>query len=208
MSFSPGYGETPLDGDELDALLPLTRQALGESPSKAEVYDLEQAIQDDVAHDLTTSVLTSMISLSDLLTDHFLRDLHRRLYEDIWTWAGVFRFRELAQGVAPELLTSELRESLDTISYRWRSTSDWTPKQLGIAVHAETVRIHPFTDGNGRATRLLADLVFAAAQDGPDVYLYDWAVDKRTYIALLRAYDQHRDVTDLADFVGVRSLGE
>lgn len=208
MSFSPDYGETPLDGDELDALLPRTRHALGGSPSKAEVYDLEQAIQDDVAHDLTTSVLTSTISLSDLLTDHFLRDLHRRLYEDIWTWAGVFRARELAQGVAPELLTSELRESLDTISYRWRATSDWTPKQLGMVVHAETVRIHPFADGNGRTTRLLADLVFAAVQDGPDVDLFDWSVDKRTYIALLRAYDQHRDVRELADFVGLRSLGE
>ncbi|WP_251981929.1 Fic family protein [Mycobacterium tuberculosis] len=38
-------------------------------------------------------------------------------------------------------------------------TDDWTGRQLGIVVHADLVRIHPFTDGNGRTTRLLADLV-------------------------------------------------
>ncbi|MFF5083844.1 Fic family protein [Actinoplanes sp. NPDC000266] len=38
-----------------------------------------------------------------------------------------------------------------------------TPRELGIAAHAEIVRIRPFADGNGRSTRLLADLVFIAA---------------------------------------------
>jgi fido (protein-threonine AMPylation protein) len=102
----------------------------------------------------------------------------------------------------------ELRGSLDTIRYRWQHTNDWTPRHLGIAVHAETVRIHPFTDGNGRTTRLLADLVLAAAQDGDAPELFDWAVDKSRYIDLLRRYDAHRDVGELAAFVGTAPLGE
>jgi Fic family protein len=53
-------------------------------------------------------------------------------------------------------------------------------------VHAETVRIHGFVDGNGRTTRLLADLVFLAAQDAEAIGTYDWDIDKRRYIALLR----------------------
>lgn len=67
------------------------------------------------------------------------------------------------------------------------------PPQLGIAVHAETMRIHGFVDGNGRVTRLLADLVFFAAQD-PEALVeeYDWGIDKREYIALLRQYDAPR----------------
>lgn len=44
MAFSPGYGETPVDGDELDALLPAVRAALGDELTKAAVYDLEQAV--------------------------------------------------------------------------------------------------------------------------------------------------------------------
>lgn len=70
------------------------------------------------------------------------------------------------------------------------------------------VRVHPFTDGNGRKTRLLADLVFAAAQDFETPDQYDWQLDKRRYIDLLRQYDGHRDPTELAIFIGTTPLGQ
>jgi fido (protein-threonine AMPylation protein) len=120
----------------------------------------------------------------------------------------IFRRREMSIGVAPELIGVELRATLETIGHRWRETEDWTPRQLGIAVHAEIVRIHPFTDGNGRTTRLLADLVFAAAQDAATPDLYDWDIDKRGYIDLLREYDEHRDPRALARFVPVKAFGK
>jgi fido (protein-threonine AMPylation protein) len=47
-------------------------------------------------------VLDRSLAVDDLLVDHFVRDLHRRLYGDIWAWAGMFRIRELNIGVAPE----------------------------------------------------------------------------------------------------------
>lgn len=62
---------------------------------------------------------------------------------------------------------------MDTIRYRWEHTSDWTARELGIIVHAEVVRIHPFVDDNGRSTRLLADLVFMAAQESEQTQQYD-----------------------------------
>lgn len=98
--------------------------------------------------------------------------------------------------------------SLETIHYRWNCTDDWSPRQLGIAVHAETVRIHPFTDGNGRTTRLLSDLVYAAAQDVESPDLYDWDLDKLRYIELLRQYDRYRNPLELAAYIGTRPLGE
>jgi len=206
MTISPGYGETPIDGDELDALLPSACELLGDPITKAAVYDLEQAIQDEVAEELLTSVIAGELALDELLTDRFVRDLHRRLYGDIWIWAGAFRKRELNIGVAPEQIATELRSSLETIRYRWDRTDDWTAHQLGIAAHAEVVRIHPFTDGNGRTTRLLADLIFVAAQTTDDPAVYDWNLDKRQYIDLLHHYDQHRDVTELAAFVANTGL--
>ncbi|GAB3358239.1 Fic family protein [Modestobacter lapidis] len=208
MPLTPGYGETPLPDDEWSALLPTARDLLDASATKAAVYDLEQAIQDGVAEELLTVVLDGGLALDELLTDYFLRDLHRRLYDDIWAWAGTFRQRELNIGVAPEHIAVELRGSVETIRYRWQHTGDWTSRELGIAVHAETVRIHPFTDGNGRTTRLLADLVFVAAQDSEPPDLYDWQLDKRRYVDLLRQYDGHRDPRELAAFVGTRPLGE
>ena len=97
----------------------------------------------------------------------------------------------------------ELRSSLENARYRWEHTADWTARELGIAMHAETVRIHPFIDGNGRTTRLLADLTFLAAQGDESLESYDWAVDKDRYIALLRDYDRTRDPRPLAAFIPV-----
>ena len=184
MTLSPGHGQAPLDGDELDALRPAVRQAIGPEISKAEVYDLKQAFQAGVGAELLINVLEGEIELAVPLTDHFARDVHRWLYAEIWRCGGLLRRQELNIGVSPDRIAVELRTSLDTLNFRWQETDDFTARQLGIAVHAETVRIHPFADGNGRATRLLADLVFAAAQgsSGPD--LYDWALDTRRYIDL------------------------
>lgn len=208
MPLTPGYGETPVPDDDLDSLLPSIRDLIGQPVSKAAIYDLEQGIQASVTETRLTDVLEGRLTLAELLDDHFVRELHKQLYGDIWIWAGTFRKREMSIGVDPWLITAELRSSLETIRYRWEHTDDWSPRQLGIAAHAETVRIHPFTDGNGRATRLLADLVFVAAQDSETLEQYDWALDKPRYIALLREYDAHRDARDLAAFITVMPVGE
>jgi fido (protein-threonine AMPylation protein) len=134
--------------------------------------------------------------------------VHARLYGDIWTWAGKWRTHDANIGVAYEQIAVDLRNSLGTILYRWENTGDWTPYELGIVAHAETVRIHPFVDGNGRTTRLLADILFVAAQDSDPVFQYDWNVDKRSYINLLRRYDADRDVTDLTRLLEARPMGE
>lgn len=208
MSLTPGYGETPVTDDEAAALLPQVRGLLGQSITKADLYDLEQAVQEEVLEELVIAVLDGTFSVHDLLVDHFVRDLHRRLYGDIWTWAGVYRTREVSIGIAPERIAVELHASLETIRYRWQHTDDWTARELGVVAHAESVRIHPFTDGNGRTTRLLADLVFVAAQDGETPLRYSWDLHKREYVELLHQYDHHRDPRPLAAFIEVCALSE
>ncbi|MFC7246930.1 Fic family protein [Catellatospora aurea] len=206
MPLAPGYGETPVPDEELAALIPAVREFLGESVSKAAIYDLEQSEQLVVTEQLLTEVLEGELGLDDLLTDHFVRRLHKMLYGNVWQWAGEFRRHEVNIGVAPEVIAVELRSCLGNIQWRWDHANDWTARQLGIATHAETVRIHPFTDGNGRSTRLLADLVFVAAQgDGP-VFVYDWNLDKEEYIRLLRRFDGNRQPEELAEFVATQSI--
>ncbi|MCT1828639.1 Fic family protein [Brevibacterium luteolum] len=208
MVFDPGYGETPISHEEFRALLEPAREVLDEPISKAQVYDLEQAVQEAVTEELLTDVLEGKLTVDELVSDSFVRELHRRLYGDIWAWAGTFRRHELNIGVAPELISTELRSSLSTFLYRWNETEDWTAREFGLLVHAETVRIHPFTDGNGRSTRLLADLVFVAIQDRKNPQRYSWDFDKRRYIDLLRQYDLHRDPRPLATFIEVHPLSE
>jgi fido (protein-threonine AMPylation protein) len=205
MPLTPGYGETPLPHDELAALLPEIAEVLDKPITRGDVYDIEQGLQDKAFDELMPSAIDGSLGLDELLSDYFVRDLHTRLYGPVWDWAGRWRRTELNIGVAPERIAVELRNALDNIAFRWEHTDDWTASELGIAVHAETVRIHPFTDGNGRTTRFLADLVFAAVQD-PTQWQYDWDLHKSRYIELLRAYDGHRDVGELAGFIGVEPI--
>lgn len=200
-----GISDTWLPHDELDALVGGAADILHKPITKADVYDLEQATQLHAYDDLMPAAVEGSLPLDELLNPYFIRELHARMFGPVWNWAGQWRRLELNIGPAPEQIAVELRNTLGTIAYRWRHTNDWTPQQLGIAVHAETVRIHPFIDGNGRVTRVLADLVFAAAQNPTEVH-YDWDLDKARYIELLRAYDRHRNPTDLATFVRVERI--
>ena len=205
MPLTPGYGETPLPHEELTALLPEVVDVLDKPITRGDVYDLEQGLQDKAFDELMPSAIDGSLSLDELLSDYFVRDLHTRIFGPVWEWAGRWRRSEVNIGVAPERIAVELRNALDNIAFRWEHTDDWTARELGIAVHAETVRIHPFTDGNGRTTRFLADLVFAAVQD-PTKWQYDWDLNKPRYIELLRDYDGHRDVGELAAFIGVEPI--
>jgi len=182
------------------------RAELGATVLKSDVYDLEQAIGEEVQRDLLAAVIAASLNVAELLSDTFLYELHRMLYGDIWQWAGLRSKRERNIGVAPERIAVELRSSLENILYRWDHTDDWDARLLGLVTHAETVRIHPFVDGNGRATRLLAELVFVAAQDGPDLWAYDWNVDKAAYIQALRQYDLARDASGLVNLVPILPL--
>lgn len=160
-----------------------------------------------MAREFLGSVVTGTLSLDDLIDDFLPFELHRRLYEDVWLWAGRAATRERTIGVAPEAIRQELRASVDTIRYRWHRTDDWDARALGMVVHADAARIHPFVDGNGRATRLWANLVYAAAQpdDGPFLQ-YDWTIDKRDYIDALRSYDRTRSIDALLAVVPVTAV--
>lgn len=204
MALKPGYGETSLSDEEAEALIPAVRELLGAPARRADLYDLEQLIQDDVADTWWSTLLDLDVPMRDLLDDHFVRDLHRQLYGPIWAWAGRQRSRETNIGVAPAQIAVELRNALDDLYFRWAHDEDLTPRWLGIATHAALVRIHPFVDGNGRVTRLLADLVYLCGQSGGEpIHAYDWDVDRSRYIALLHRYDATRDPSELVEFVPV-----
>ncbi|MFT4163760.1 MAG: Fic family protein [Microlunatus sp.] len=207
MGFEPDYGETLVSDEEAAALTPSALEILGDPIRKADLYDLEQQIQTEVADEWWDNLLNWDIPVRDLLNDHFVRDLHRRLYAPIWEWGGRQRSLETNIGIPPEHIAVEMRNALDNLSYQWDHRTGITARTLGIAAHAALVRIHPFVDGNGRVTRLLADLVFLAAQTGSEPLLaYDWEIDRRTYIRLLGEYDQTRDPTALAEFIPVVSI--
>jgi len=170
------------------------------------LYNLEQRIQTEVTDQLLARISAGDLHVQDILTDHFVRDLHRRLYGPVWEWGGRQRARETNIGIAPERIAVEMRNSLDNLRWQWEHATGMTPRWLGIAAHAALVHIHPFIDGNGRVTRLVADLVYIAAQEDEPLMGYDWEVDRKAYIRMLGEYDMTRNPTALAEFVDVVEL--
>lgn len=151
------------------------------------------------------AALDGSLPIKELVSDYFLRDLHTRLFGPIWQWGGRLRRRELNIGVAPELIAVELRSTLGTIAWRWSHTSDWTARQLGIVVHAETDRIHPLQTG----TAAQQDCLLTWSSPQPKTLPSSSTTgisNKPPYIAPLRAFDVHRDITDLAAFIGVERI--
>lgn len=139
----------------------------------------------------------------DLTAEPYLVRLHQRMFGDVWSWAGKFRVRETNIGVLPYEIPTRLREFLGHVDY-WLTHETYAPDELAARFHHGLVLIHPFTNGNGRHTRLAADLM--CRQLGQDAFT--WGRDsldsagatRHAYLAALRAADQH-DFAPLLAFV-------
>ncbi len=143
---------------------------------------------------------------ADILSEGFVRDLHKRLFGQVWKWAGSFRQTEKNIGVDPLQITIQLRQLLDDTRY-WIEHKTYPPMELAARFHHKLVLIHLFPNGNGRHARIMADAILTKLMDEPAI---DWAggyklenMNERRdqYIAALRAADKH-DFSKLLEFVG------
>ena len=187
-------GATPLNPGEMEGL------RFKHIATRGELDQLEQA-----------NIIEGMKWLGkqknlDLLTEYFVCDLHKRLFGDVWKWAGNFRRTEKNIGVDPFLISIQLRQLLDDARY-WIGNDVYPSKELAARFHHKLVYIHLFPNGNGRHARIMADAVLTKLLDESPI---DWAGGYRLegmnerrneYIAALRAADGH-DYTALLNFVG------
>jgi Fic-DOC domain mobile mystery protein B len=136
-----------------------------------------------------------------VLDESFLRGLHRRMFGTVWRWAGKYRTSEKNIGIAPYRIQPELWQVIDDASY-WVEHQSYAPDEVAVRFHHRLVFVHPFSNGNGRWSRLAADLLIMQ-QGGPR---FTWgrsnlqAKDdlRRAYIDALHAADNH----DLAPLIG------
>ena len=138
----------------------------------------------------------------DLLTEKFIKDLHRHMLGDVWRWAGKFRTSERNLGIAPYEIPMALRQLLND-ARAWIEHTAYAPDEIAVRVHHRLVHIHAFPNGNGRHARLMADLLIM--RQGRDRFswgsasLKDAGATRRRYIAALHAADNH-DVGPLLAF--------
>lgn len=138
----------------------------------------------------------------DLLTEAYVKELHRRMLGDVWRWAGKFRTSERNLGIPFFEIPVAVRLLLAD-AQAWLEYKTYSPDEIAVRLHHRLVQIHPFPNGNGRHSRLLSDLL--VMQLGRprftwgSVQLRDPGELRRTYIAALRAADEH-DAGPLIEF--------
>ncbi len=141
-------GQTPIEDEEKEGLRISTITTRGEL-DEFEQQNIEQAIK---------WTLTRNFRYNDIFTEAYIREIHKRMYGDIWDWAGEFRKTNKNIGVDKWQIPMELKILLDDAIY-WTEHNTFPPDEIAIRFKHRVVSIHCFPNGNGRHSRLMADII-------------------------------------------------
>lgn len=87
----------------------------------------------------------------------WLLQLHEEMFGDVWDWAGKLRQIELSIGIKAYLVSTQLKTLTDDIAY-WNKNKTYDVYEIATRTHHRAVQIHPFQNGNGRWSRMLANI--------------------------------------------------
>ncbi len=90
-------------------------------------------------------------------TYEWLLQLHKDMFGDVWDWAGKLRQVELSIGVKAYMLPMELKKLVDDLEF-WDKNKSFDVVEIASRLHHRAVQIHPFKNGNGRWSRMLANI--------------------------------------------------
>jgi len=177
-------GQTPLDEDEKNDLLIPTIATRGEL-DEFEQQNIEEAIQ---------WVLSKSFNAKTILSEQFIKNLHKRMYGNVWAWAGNFRKTNKNIGVDKWIIPTALKTLLDDALY-WIENDTFLPDEIAVRFKHRLVSIHCFPNGNGRHSRLMADIIIDKIFNLP---VFTWGSedlvqqsDTRTkYLEAIRAADK------------------
>jgi len=141
-------GQTPLDEDEKEGLLLKSITTLGEL-NEFEQQNIEKAVQ---------WLRSKKIRAEEILSEKFVRELHRRMYAGVWKWAGEFRRTDKNIGTGKHYIGTELKQLFDDCLY-WIEHHSFPVEEITIRFKHRLVQIHCFVNGNGRHSRLMSDFM-------------------------------------------------
>jgi len=190
--FLEGEGNTPLSADEQADLI----------PNLATKEELNEWERQNILEAYTWALAPNHLRRHEPLVEPYVRDLHLRMFDQTWKWAGTYRTTEKNIGVPRHEIRDRLAALLGDARY-WLEHGTYAADELAVRFHHRLVSIHPFANGNGRHARLVAD-VLAQRQNRP---VFTWggadlvrAGDfRRRYIDALQAADAH-DIGPLLAF--------
>lgn len=172
---------TTLTPEERDGLIP------SHITLRSELNALEQ-------DNILTATVWAFSRKRDPMSEAFARNLHKRMFNKVWRWAGAYRHTNKNIGIDHWQIEIRLREALDNARY-WVEQSSYPSDELAIRFHHALVFIHPFSNGNGRWSRLMADLLLVRLGQAR----FTWAASglasaddtRKAYVSALRVADNH-----------------
>jgi Fic-DOC domain mobile mystery protein B len=185
-----GNDGTSIDPQEREGLIPThitTREQLNELEAK----------------NILEAIGWAFDRKRNITDETFLLGLHRRMFRKVWRWAGRYRTTERNLGSLPHRIQVDLHAVLDNVRY-WIGNETFPPDEIAVRFHHGLVLVHPFANGNGRWSRLAADILIV--QLGGD--RFSWGAgadlqkvgeDRDRYIASLKLADNH-DIRRLLEF--------
>ena len=185
-------GATPLEPDDIVGLKPRHVTTQGQVDEFEESNILEARLW-----------LRRRRARKDPLDFSFALELHRRMFGDVWQWAGTLRRRATNIGIVPERIATQVKQLLDNTRVRIEAEPG-NIDRIATEFHHKLVSIHPFVNGNGRHARMLTDVLLEA--NGRKAFT--WGQNplvpagpiRDAYIAALQSAD-HGDYAPLSEFV-------
>lgn len=184
LEFDYKYGQTPLDEEEKEGLKIKSITTQGEL-DEFEQLNIEKAVE---------WTIHTKIKAEKILTEKFVKDLHKRMYGDVWKWAGEFRKTEKNLGIPWTQIEIETKNLLDDTKY-WIENQTFSPEETAIRFKHRIVSIHCFPNGNGRHSRLMADIIMESIF-GNEVFSWHQSnmvkanETRKQYIKALKEADQ------------------
>ena len=154
----------------------------------AEMDDIELDLLTQLYEDVIDSVREDQrIAVADI------REWHRRWLGNVYVWAGQDRtvnmgkkdFQFAACGQIARLLDNLDKDVLSAHTPCAGMPEDRLVEAIAV-VHVEFILIHPFREGNGRLSRLLAN-VMALQAGWPELDFTSWDAGKADYFAAIQA---------------------
>lgn len=172
-------GATPLHPDETADLIP------GHVRTRGQLNRWEQA-------NILAAAQWTQRTRSAALEEPTIRELHRRMFDRTWGWAGTYRRTDKNIGLAWHSIPEEVRKLVDDGTY-WILEGIFEIDEAAVRLHHRLVHIHPFPDGNGRHARLWCDLLLEQHGRRPILWQSDQLGSageaRKAYIGSLRAAD-------------------
>ena len=179
LDFELVDGQTPLDEEEKDGLLISTITTRSEL-DEFEQNNIEKAIQ---------WTLTRKFRKDEILTEEFIKLVHKKMYGEVWAWAGKFRKTNKNIGVDRHQVPTQLRLLLDDCKY-WIANGTYPPDEIAVRFKHRIVSIHCFSNGNGRHSRMMGDLIIEKIFGQP---VFTWGANSN----LTKPGDTRRELTIL-----------